>query len=301
MKAILLIGKNGQLGWELQNTLLPLGRVIALDRTQMDLTQPDAIRKVVRDLRPDIIVNAAGYTAVDKAEQEPELAMLVNATAPGVMAEEAKRLNALLVHYSTDYVFDGTLGQAYTEEDAPNPVNLYGKSKLEGERAIIAVNCAHLILRTSWIYSLRGTNFVLTMLKLAREKKEISVVNDQIGSPTAARELAKTTSALLGKLNASESHADVFHLSASGYASRFEFAKAIIEIAKQHSVTWSGWASVRATTTENYPLPAARPLNASTRKEKILRVFGVEMTAWEHQLSDHLKEVMLTANGNAPV
>ena len=293
MKTILLIGKNGQVGWELQNTLLPLGRVVALDRTQMDLTQPDAIRKAMRDLTPDIIVNAAGYTAVDKAEQEPELAMQVNGVAPGILAEETKRINALLVHYSTDYVFDGTHAEAYTEEDTPNPVNLYGKSKLEGERAIVAVNCSHLILRTSWIYSSRGTNFVLTMLRLARGEKEIAVVDDQIGSPTAARELARTTSALLGKLNASEERADVFHLSASGSASRFAFAKAIIEIAKQHSITPSGWATVRATTTENYPLPAARPLNASTCKEKIMRVFGIEMTTWEHQLNEYLKEIIL--------
>ena len=292
MKTILLIGKNGQVGWELQNTLAPLGSVIALDRTQMDLTQPDAIRNTIRAASPDIIVNAAGYTAVDRAEKEPDLAQQINAVAPGVIAEEAKRIDALLIHYSTDYVFDGTHATPYTEEDQPNPVNTYGKSKLAGEQAITAVGGAHLILRTSWIYSARGANFVLTMLRLARERKEIAVVNDQIGSPTAARELAKTTAELLGKLSGPDIQSGVFHLSASGYCSRFEFALEIVEAAKRLSGEQAGWAIVRATTTEYYPLPAARPLNASTSKARIKRVFGVEMPAWEHQLQNNLKELI---------
>jgi dTDP-4-dehydrorhamnose reductase len=297
VKAILLIGKNGQVGWELQHSLRPLGHVIALDRTQMDLTQPDTIRNTIRLYSPDIIVNAAGYTAVDKAEQEPDLAMQVNAVAPGILAEESKRLNALLVHYSTDYVFDGTHSTPYTEEDEPNPVNVYGKSKLEGERAITATGCLHLILRTSWIYSARGTNFVLTILKLAREKAELLVVDDQIGSPTAARELAKTTSEILGKLKDSQARRGVFHLSASGYASRFEFAKKIIETARKISGTQSGWADVRATKTQHYPLPAARPLNASTSKEKITRAFGSKMLTWDQQLDENLKEIFWAAIG----
>lgn len=292
MKTILLIGKNGQVGWELQTALAPLGRVISLDRTQMDLTQPDSIRRTIREASPDIIVNAAGYTAVDKAEKEPGLAMQINAVAPGVIAEEAKRIAALLVHYSTDYVFDGTHATPYTEEDEPNPVNTYGKSKLAGEQAIAAVACTHLILRTSWIYSARGANFVLTMLRLARERKEIAVVNDQIGSPTAARELANTTAELLCLCKGGEEHAGVFHLSASGYCSRFEFAQGIVEAAKRLSGEQAGWAAVRATTTENYPLPAARPLNASTSKAKIKRVFGIEMPTWEHQLQNNLQELI---------
>ena len=292
MKTILLIGKNGQVGWELQRALLPLGNVIALDRVQLDLTQPDAIRKTIGDVAPDIIVNAAGYTAVDKAEVEPDLAMQVNATAPGILAEEAKRINALLVHYSTDYVFDGTHATPYVEEDEPNPVNTYGKSKLDGERAIAAVGCAHLILRTSWIYSARGTNFVLTMLRLARERKEIAVVDDQIGSPTSARELAKTTADLLDAFRGSGEPRGVFHLSASGYASRFQFAKEIIGMAKRRSDEQTTWANVLATTTENYPLPAARPLNASTSKEKIKRAFGIEMLTWENQLRTNFRELV---------
>jgi dTDP-4-dehydrorhamnose reductase len=295
VKTILLVGKNGQVGWELERTLLPLGRVIALDRTQMDLTQPDAIRRTVRQYSPDIIVNAAGYTAVDKAEKEPDLAMQVNAVAPGILAEESTRLNALLVHYSTDYVFDGTRSAPYTEEDEPNPVNVYGKSKLEGERAITATGCFHLILRTSWIYSARGTNFVFTMLRLARAQAEVLVVDDQIGSPTAARELSKVTSEILGKFRDSQAHKGVFHLSASGYCSRFEFAKAIIETAKKISGTQSGWADVRATKTQHFPLPAARPLNASTSKEKITRAFGSQMMKWNEQLDDYLGEILSTA------
>ena len=292
MTTILLTGKTGQVGWELQRTLQPLGRVIALDRTQMDLTQPDAIRKQIREVSPDIIVNAAGYTVVDGAEKEPELAMQINAIAPGVMAEEARRLNALLVHYSTDYVFDGTSSAPYVEEDEPNPVNTYGKTKLAGESAIAAVGGKHLILRASWIYSARGANFVLVILKLAKARAMLSVVDDQIGSPTAARELAKATAELLGKYKGAEEHNGIFHLSASGYASRFEFANEIIAIAKQLSGTGSGWATVRATTTQNYPLPAARPLNASTSKEKIKRVFGVEMAGWNAQIHGSLKELL---------
>ena len=297
MKSILLIGKNGQLGWELQSALLPLGRVVALDRAQLDLTRPDAIRKTIRDLSPDIIVNAAGYTTVDKAEDEPDLAMRVNATAPGILAEEAKRIDALLVHYSTDYVFDGTHSAPYVEEDEPNPVNIYGKSKLAGERAISAAGCKHLILRASWIYSARGTNFVLTMLRLARQRTEIAVVNDQIGSPSSAHELAKSTAELLGQFKGAGEQTGLFHLSASGYASRFAFAKEIVETAKRHSSEQSGWATVCATTTENYPLRAARPLNATTSKEKIKRVFGIEMPAWEDQLHATLKNLIAANNG----
>ena len=285
-----MIGKNGQVGWELQHTLPPLGRVIALDRTQMDLTRPDAIRKAIRDLSPDIIVNAAGYTTVDKAEQEPELAMQVNAIAPGIIAEEARRMDALFVHYSTDYVFDGTQSAPYVEEDVPNPLNTYGKTKLAGERAIIATQCKHLRLRASWIYSTRGTNFVLTMLKLARERKELSVVSDQIGSPTSAADLAKATADLISKYNGAAEHTGVFHMSAAGYASRFEFAKEITETARRLSGAPCGWAAIRETTTENYPLPAARPLNAATSKEKIKKVFDVKLGEWRHQLRAHLEQ-----------
>lgn len=293
MLRILLTGKTGQVGWELQHTLAPLGDVLALDRTQMDLTNSDSIRRAIREASPDIIVNAAGYTAVDKAESEPDLAMQVNAVAPGIMAEETKRLNALLVHYSTDYVFDGIHAMPYTEEDEPNPLNTYGKSKLEGERAIAASGCAHLILRTSWIYSNRGSNFVLTILRLARERKELAVVNDQIGSPTWARALAQTTAELLRKAGHIKEKTGIYHLSASGYTSRYGFAKEIIEIARKHSSKSTEWAIVRPTTNAEYPpLPARRPLNAATSKEKIKRVFSIEMPDWMEQLNSYLNELV---------
>ena len=290
MKRILLIGKTGQVGWELQHSLAPLGRVIALDRTQMDLTCPDSVRRAIRDVAPDIIVNAAGYTSVDKAESEPELAMQVNAIAPGVIAEEARRLNALLVHYSTDYVFDGRTSEPYTEVDEPNPLNTYGKSKLEGERAIAASGCTHLILRISWIYSDRGTNFVRTMLRLAREREELAVVDDQIGSPTWARTLAQSSAELLGKVRRTKEETGIYHLSAAGYTSRYDFAKKIIETARQLSGEKEGWATVRPITNAEYPLPAKRPLNAATSKEKIKRTFGIEMPVWTEQLNSYLYE-----------
>jgi dTDP-4-dehydrorhamnose reductase len=284
---ILLTGKTGQLGWELQQALAPLGTVIAPGREQLDLTSADAIRAAIRDCAPDIIVNAAGYTTVDKAEAEPELAHQINAVAPGIMAEEARRLNALLVHYSTDYVYDGAKGTPYVEDDAPNPLNVYGQSKLDGERAITASGCAHLILRASWIYSERGTNFVLTMLRLAREKRELSVVDDQVGSPTWARPLALSSAEILSemrKMQHERSASGIYHLSASGHTTRRDFAKMIIENAKQYSKPEIVWAKINPTTTANYPLPAARPLNAATSKAKIKQVFGVEMTTWQEQL-----------------
>jgi len=285
VKTILLTGKTGQVGWELQRTLRTVGRVIALDHARMGLENPDSVRKAIREALPDIIVNAAAYTAVDKAESEPDLAMQVNATAPGIMGEEALRANALLVHYSTDYVFDGTLSRPYVEEDEPSPINVYGKSKLEGERAIAASGCDHLILRASSIYSNRGTNFVLTILKLARERTELTVVDDQIGSPTWARELAKWTTELLHKIKEPRRDGGIYHLSAMGCPSRFEFARTIVETAQHTFKDQRDWASIRPIKTESYPLPAARPLNCATSKDKIKRVFGLEISDWMVQLN----------------
>jgi dTDP-4-dehydrorhamnose reductase len=296
VKRVLLIGKTGQVGWELQKTLAPLGTVAALDRSQMDLSNLDSVRREIREAKPEIIVNAAGYTTVDKAEVEPDLAMLVNATAPGVMAEEAKRIGALLIHYSTDYVFDGRHATPYTETDEPNPLNIYGKSKLEGERAITASGCTHLILRASWIYSDRGTNFVLTMLRLARERRELAVVDDQIGSPTWARALAQTTAELLGKVGHTMKETGIYHLSATGCTSRYHFARKIIETAQQLCGENAGWGDVRPTTTENYPLPATRPLNAATSKKKLKEVFGMSMSHWETQLRECLALIIKDKN-----
>jgi dTDP-4-dehydrorhamnose reductase len=300
VKRVLLIGKTGQVGWELQKTLDSLGTVIALNRSQMDLCILDSIRRGIREAKPEIIVNAAGYTMVDKAEVEPDLAMLVNATAPGVMAEEAKRMGALLIHYSTDYVFDGKHGTPYIETDEPNPLNVYGRSKLEGEHAITASGCAHLILRASWIYSDRGTNFVLTMLRLARERQELAVVDDQIGSPTWARALAQTTAELLGKAGHTTKETGIYHLSATGCTSRYNFARKIIETARTLSGENTGWADVRQTTTANYPLPATRPLNAATSKKKLKEIFGISMSNWEAQLRECLEVIYRKNSAVAP-
>lgn len=284
MTKILLTGKTGQLGWELQQALAPLGTVLATDRAQMDLTNPDAIRKVIRESAPDIIVNAAGYTTVDKAEAEPALAHQINAVAPGIMAEEAQRLNALLVHYSTDYVYDGTKDTPYVEDDAPNPLNVYGKSKLDGERAITASGCAHLILRASWIYGERGTNFVLTMLRLAREKRELSVVDDQVGCPSWAKPLALASAEILSRIQNPYSTSGIYHLSASGWTTRLDFVKAIVLLAKQSYRPDGQWAEIRSTTTAKFPLPAARPLFTASSKDKLEQAFGIRMLGWQEQL-----------------
>lgn len=284
MTRILVTGKTGQVGWELQDALAPLGSVIALDRGGMDLADPDSIRKAIREARPDIIVNAAAYNAVDKAETESGLAAQVNGIAPGVMAEEAKRLGAVFVHYSTDYVFDGELGRPYVEDDTPAPANTYGKTKLAGERAIEAVGGHYLILRSSWVYSARGSNFVLTMLRLAREKPELSVVDDQSGSPTWARALAEATAALLRQKELIADHNGIYHLAASGHTNRYECARTIIALARELSGPATGWASVRPIASEQYPLPARRPRAPVMSGARIRRAFGIEMPRWDEQL-----------------
>lgn len=293
MSVILLLGRTGQLGWELERVLPARGQVIALDRSQLELTNAEAIRKVIRATCPGIIVNAAAYTAVDRAEAEPELAMRVNGVAPGVIAEEARHIDALFIHYSTDYVFDGTKSGPYTEDDTPRPLNAYGASKLAGEHAIAASGCRHLILRTSWVYAGRGSgNFVTTILRLAREKNELRVVSDQVGSPTWARALAETTGALVAQAEQARRAPGIYHLAAKGYASRFDFATRILAMAQEISCERTGWATLSPISTPEYPLPAARPLNVSTSKEKLKRVFGIEMDEWEVQLRTFLAEFL---------
>jgi dTDP-4-dehydrorhamnose reductase len=288
---ILVTGRTGQIGWELQGALAPLGTVIALDRSAMDLASPDSIRRAIRDAKPEIIVNAAAYTHVDKAESEPDLAMKVNGVAPGIMAEEAKRLGAILVHYSTDYVFDGELDRPYVEDDPPNPVNAYGKTKLAGELAVAAVGGRHLILRSSWVYSARGSNFVLTVLRLAREKPELAMVDDQTGSPTWARALAEATAELLLRKDRVLGHSGVYHLAASGHASRYEFANDVIRIMRDVCGEVGGWAKVRPITSGEYPLPARRPRNPIMGQDKVKRILGVEMTHWRDELRSFLVEL----------
>jgi dTDP-4-dehydrorhamnose reductase len=288
---ILVTGRSGQVGWESQSALAPLGTVIALDRSAMDLASPDSIRRAIRDAKPEIIVNAAAYTNVDKAELEPDLAMKVNGVAPGIMAEEAKRLGAILVHYSTDYVFDGELDRPYVEDDPPNPVNAYGKTKLAGEFAVAAVGGRHLILRSSWVYGARGSNFVLTVLRLAREKPELAMVDDQTGSPTWARALAAATAELLRRKDRVLGHAGVYHLAANGHASRYELSNEVIRIMRDVCGEPGGWARVRPITSGEYPLPARRPRNPVMNQDKVKRILGVEMTHWKDELRAFLVEL----------
>jgi dTDP-4-dehydrorhamnose reductase len=295
VNTILVTGKTGQLGHELQHTLAPLGHVVACDRTELDIGDANAIRRKIGETRPAVIVNAAAYTAVDKAEAEPDLAARINGTAPGVIAEEAKRLGALLIHYSTDYVFDGIRATPYSEKDTTNPLSVYGNSKLQGERAIMESGCAHLILRTSWVYSGRGSNFVLTILRLAQERTELAVVDDQVGAPTWARALAETTAAMLSQISSSFNQTDsgIYHLSAAGQISRYDFAKQIISTAQQFSGKKTGWAAIRAISTTNYPLPATRPPHVVLSNDKMQRVFGLKMAGWETQLTACLKDFYL--------
>jgi dTDP-4-dehydrorhamnose reductase len=289
MTRILLTGKNGQVGWELQRTLATLGEVIALDRESMDLADPDSIRRTVREHKPNLIVNAAAYTAVDKAEEEPGLAMAINGRAPGILAEEAKRLGAAVIHYSTDYVFDGAKPGPYAEDDAPNPLNIYGKTKLSGEQAIQDSGASFLILRTSWVYGMHGRNFLLTILRLAREREELRVVNDQIGAPTWSRMIAEATAQVLAQIT---SHATplsksfsgisgVYHLSAGGETSWFGFAKAILANQLAPTVPVPRLTPVG---TEEYPARATRPKYSVLSNAKLNRNFGLIMPHWENSL-----------------
>lgn len=282
---ILLLGKNGQVGWELQRTLAPLGNVIAMDQDELDLVRISDIRSKVQDLKPDVIVNAAAYTAVDKAESEPDLAMAINGDAPGVLAEEAKKIGALLVHYSTDYVFDGTKDTPYTEEDMPNPLNVYGKTKLAGERAIQAVDGNYLIFRTSWVYGARGTNFYLTMLRLAQEHEEIRVVDDQIGAPTWCRMIAESTALILSQgINRSEGfnryfedRKGIYHMTAAGQTSWYGFAKRIFESINDSNRRLKNLVPISS---NQYPTIAIRPTMSSLDNKKMKVTYGVRICNW---------------------
>ena len=261
---ILLLGKDGQLGWELQRSLAPLGEVVACGRNEADLAKLTDLRTLVRKISPQIIVNAAAYTAVDKAESEPELAFLINSEAVDVLAKEACLLKSWLIHYSTDYVFDGTKKGAYVETDTTAPLSVYGQSKLAGEEAVRASGCRHLILRTSWVYAARGNNFIKTMLRLARERDELKVVSDQLGAPTSAELLADVTACCLYRLqydaSFSSEKSGTYHLAASGTTSWHGFAQMILDEACRHGVELRATAkNVLAIPTSEYPLPAKRP------------------------------------------
>ncbi|MDP2707324.1 MAG: dTDP-4-dehydrorhamnose reductase, partial [Burkholderiales bacterium] len=285
MTRILLLGRNGQLGWELQRSLAPLGEVIALSRAQADLEKPETLRGIIRSNAPDLIVNAAAYTAVDKAESEPDLALLVNGHAVRVLAEEAGKLGALLVHYSTDYVFDGSKSSPYTEDDAPNPLSVYGRTKLDGERAIRASGCRHLIFRTSWVYAARGSNFVKTILRLAGERDELRVVADQIGAPTSAELLADATALCAGFVTHFPERfagvAGTYNLVASGETSWHNYARFVVENAARLGLSLKlAPGAIRPIATSEYSLPAARPLNSRLATGKLKRVFDIELPHW---------------------
>jgi dTDP-4-dehydrorhamnose reductase len=283
-----LTGKTGQVGHQLERSLQGLGEVIALDSRQVNLADLDAVRAVLRELKPQLIVNPAAYTAVDQAEKEAELAHLVNGVAPGVMAEEARALGAAMIHYSTDYVFDGIKPGAYVETDATNPQNVYGRSKLAGEQAIAAAGIPHLILRTSWVYGLRGKNFLLTVKRLAAERDELRIVADQIGAPTWSRTIADTTAHIVARLQPPgmrglaraqwEAASGIYHLTAQGSTSWYGFTEAIVA----HPSTTKKPA-VKPITTEEYPLPACRPKNSVLSCAKLIDTF-CDLPQWDKAL-----------------
>jgi dTDP-4-dehydrorhamnose reductase len=285
---ILLIGKTGQIGRELECVLTPLHDVIAPDRAQLDLTNADSIQRVIAEVKPEIVINAAAYTQVDVAEKEPALAIQLNGIAPGIIAECAKKIDALLVHYSTLFVFDGVKHAPYLETDAPNPLGVYGRSKLAGDEAIIASGCSHIILRVNWIYSARRSNFVLTMLKLARERASLKIIVDQIGSPTPA---AACADAMMGMLHKGRVLCDltgIYNLAAQGQCTRLEWAQAVIDGAKTYSGKYDGWADLLPTTTAANPQPAARPLNTVADCGKIRRAMGIELPPWKTSIEELL-------------
>jgi dTDP-4-dehydrorhamnose reductase len=294
---ILLFGKGGQVGWELQRSLAPLGRIVALDwqpegRLCGDFTDLAGLAACVRAVAPDVVVNAAAHTAVDQAESEPELARTINALAPGVLAEEAARLGAWLVHYSTDYVFDGSGDTAWRESDATGPLGVYGKTKLEGEQAV-ARHGRHLIFRTSWVFAARGNNFVRTMLRLATERDQVKVVADQIGAPTGAELLADVTAHAIRSVRQQPDLAGLYHLVAAGETSWHGYARHLIERARQ-----AGQAirvapeAIAAVPSSAYPVPAPRPLNSRLDTRKLQAAFDLRLPAWQDGVDRMLAEVL---------
>ena len=292
---VLVTGATGQVGWQLQRTLAPLGEVVARTRSQLDLSKPDETAKYVRELAPDIVINPAAYTAVDKAETEPDLAQTVNAVTPGRIAQELVRTGGLLVHYSTDYVFDGSKAGPYLEDDPTGPLNVYGQTKLAGEHAIAESGCAHIILRTSWVYDTRGKNFLRTVLRLAREREELRMVNDQYGAPTWARAIAEVTAQIVARCAQQRERSGwdiggVFHLTAGGTTTWAGFAEEILN-EYESLAAWPADTGefgsplmaerVVAISSDQYKTPARRPRNSVLSNEKLLSVFGLRLPDWK--------------------
>ena len=301
MTRIVVTGATGQVGWELVRTLLPLGEVLAPSRAELDLRRADALREYLRALTPDVIVNAAAYTAVDRAESESDLAMAINGTAPAVMAEEAKRCGALMVHYSTDYVFDGAKASAYIENDDTDPQNAYGITKLAGEQAVRHSGADHLVFRTSWIYGARGGNFLRTVLRLAHERTQLRIVADQIGAPTWSRLVAEATALAIKQVLAERREQNfesgLYHLTGLGETSWHGFAKRIVELAAMTpGIGPLRVGQVEPIASAEYPLPAKRPANSRLSSEAFMHRFGLELPAWERCVKPVLDEVANAAS-----
>lgn len=295
---ILLLGKNGQVGWELQRSLAVLGEVIALDRQTVpaaygdvsgDLSNLNALRETIRRVQPHVIVNAAAYTAVDKAETERELAYTVNALASQVLAEEALQLDALLVHYSTDYVFNGSGSEAWKETDTVSPVNYYGATKLEGEQLIVASGCKHLIFRTSWVYAARGNNFAKTMLRLAKDRPSLNVIADQIGAPTGAELLADIATAALQQALVRPELCGIYHLAPAGEVSWHAYARFVIDFARANGEALAV-ETINPIGTIDYPTPAQRPLNSRLNTDKLRQNFSLHLPDWQSGVTRMLME-----------
>lgn len=295
---ILLFGRNGQVGWELQRSLAPLGEVVALgsageDGLCGDLADSEGIARTIRAVRPDAIVNAAAYTAVDKAESEADRAVQVNAVAPGVMAAEAAQLGAWLVHYSTDYVFDGSGSRPWREDDPTGPLSVYGRSKLAGEQRIAAAHAKHLILRTSWVYAARGGNFAKTMLRLARERDRLTVIDDQYGAPTGADLLADVTAHALRSLAAGAGQPGIFHVAAAGETTWNGYARFVVGKAQQAGENLkAGPEQVAPVPTSAFPTPARRPHNSRLDTSRFRAAFGLALPSWEQGVARMLQEIL---------
>lgn len=295
---ILLLGKNGQVGWEAQRALAPLGEVVALDRFGSDrsdglcgdLEQVDALADTIRRLAPDVIVNAAAYTAVDKAEQEAARAQAINADAVAMLARQAHELGALLVHYSTDYVFDGSGEQPWREDDAPAPLSVYGATKLAGEQAIRHSGCEHLIFRTSWVYAARGGNFARTMLRLAAEREQLSVIDDQIGAPTGAELIADASAHAIRSTLKDRSLCGTYHLAAAGQTSWHAYASFVIDHARRAGAALAV-QKINPIPTADYPTPATRPLNSRLDTQRLRSRFGLHLADWRDGVTRMLAEI----------
>lgn len=292
----LLTGKNGQVGFELQRALAPLGEVVAVDRSACDLADPDAIRALIAGLRPDVIVNPAAYTAVDRAESDETAARAINAIAPGVIGEAARAIGAVVVHYSTDYVFDGTGEGAYRESDTPNPQSVYGRTKLAGEQALQASGADHLIFRTSWVFGAHGGNFAKTMLRLASERDVLKVVADQYGAPTPAALLADATAQVLGRLQREGRHGfpfGLYHLVADGVTTWHAYAQAVVSAAAAAGKPLKiAVADIEAIPTSAYPVPAPRPANSRLNTDQFRQAFGLRLPPWEEGLAHVLQQLL---------